>query len=79
MTTSIVVDNKPLVLDLIEWLAARPRPYSEVMETWRPSCPRLPIREDAADLGLVACVGDVVSATPAGLTLPRAERRSPNS
>ena len=79
MSTTIAVDNKPLVLDLIEWLAARPRPYAEVMDAWRTSCPRLPIWEDAADLDLVACVDDVVSATPAGLAFWRSERRSSNS
>ncbi|TAK58032.1 MAG: hypothetical protein EPO22_11435 [Dehalococcoidia bacterium] len=79
MTTTIAVDNKPLVLDLIEWLATRPRPYAEVMDAWRTSCPRLPIWEDAADLGLVACADDVVSATPAGLAFLRSERRSASS
>jgi hypothetical protein len=75
---TIAIDNMPLVLDLIEWLAARPRPYAEVMDAWRTSCPRLPIWEDAVDLGLVVCVDDTVSATPAGLALLRSERRSPN-
>lgn len=44
----------PLVLDLVEWVAARPRAYAEVMEAWRTSCPRFPIWEDAVDQGLVA-------------------------
>lgn len=74
MTATITVDNKPLVLDLIEFVAARPRPYAEVMDAWRTSCPRLPIWEDAVDLGLVACVDDVVRATPAGLAFLRSER-----
>ena len=43
----------PLILDFLVWLAAEPRPYGEVMEVWRTSCPRLPIWEDAVDLGLV--------------------------
>lgn len=43
----------PLVFDLLEWLAASPRPYSEVMDVWRTSCPRLTIWEDAVDLGYV--------------------------
>ena len=30
-----------LVLDLVEWIAREPRPYAEVIETWRTSCPRL--------------------------------------
>ncbi|MCA1456173.1 hypothetical protein I6F35_23695 [Bradyrhizobium sp. BRP22] len=42
-----------LVLDLVEWIAREPRPYAEVIETWRTSCPRLTIWEDAIDLGYV--------------------------
>ena len=44
----------PLVLDLVEWIAREPRLYSEVIETWRTSCPRLTIWEDAVDRGYVA-------------------------
>jgi hypothetical protein len=43
----------PLVFDLLEWLAISPRPYAEVMDVWRTSCPRLTIWEDAVDLGYV--------------------------
>jgi hypothetical protein len=46
--------SDPLVLDLVEWIAREPRPYSEVIETWRTSCPRLTIWEDAVDRGYVA-------------------------
>ena len=42
-----------LVLDLVEWVAREPRLYSEVIETWRTSCPRLTIWEDAVDRGYV--------------------------
>jgi len=44
----------PLILDFLEWLAPAPRPYSEVMEAWRTSCPRLTVWEDATEQGLVA-------------------------
>jgi hypothetical protein len=44
----------PLVLDLVEWIAREPRLYSEVIESWRTSCPRLSIWEDAVDRGYVA-------------------------
>ncbi len=44
----------PLVLDFVEWIAREPRPYSEVIATWRTSCPRLTIWEDAVDGGYVA-------------------------
>jgi hypothetical protein len=44
----------PLVLDLVEWIAKAPRLYAEVIESWRTSCPRLTIWEDAVDRGYVA-------------------------
>jgi hypothetical protein len=72
------VQNKALVLDLIEWIACRPRAYAEVMDAWRTSCPRLPVWEDALDLGLVACHRKdgamIVRLTPAGRALLDAER-----
>ena len=43
----------PLVLDLVEWVAARPRRYAEVLEAWRSSCPRLTVWEEALDRGYV--------------------------
>jgi hypothetical protein len=43
-----------LVLDLVEWIAREPRLYSEVIDAWRTSCPRLTIWEDAVDRGYVA-------------------------
>jgi len=43
----------PLVLDLVEWVAKQPRPYAEVLDAWRTSCPRLTVWEDAVDRGLV--------------------------
>ena len=42
-----------LVLDLVEWIAREPRHYADVIETWRTSCPRLTIWEDAVDRGYV--------------------------
>ncbi|KYG97811.1 hypothetical protein [Bradyrhizobium sp. DOA1] len=44
----------PLVLDFVEWVAREPRAYAEVVATWKTSCPRLTIWEDAADRGYVA-------------------------
>jgi hypothetical protein len=49
-----MTDNlQPLVLDLLEWVAKEARPYAELMEAWRTSCPRLPVWEEALDRGLV--------------------------
>jgi hypothetical protein len=31
----------PLVMDLVEFVAVRPRGYDEVIDAWRTSCPRL--------------------------------------
>lgn len=42
-----------LVLDLLEWLGAEPRPYREVIEAWRTLCPRLPVWETANEQGLL--------------------------
>jgi hypothetical protein len=70
----------PLVLDLVEWIAREPRLYAEVIETWRTSCPRLTIWEDAADQGYVARetiagLGLIVTVTEAGEKLLRAHGR----
>ena len=43
----------PLIVEFLEWLAAEPRAYAEVMDGWRTSCPRLTVWEDAVDQGLV--------------------------
>jgi hypothetical protein len=45
-----------LLIELLQWLAVRPRTYSETMEAWRTSCPRMPIWEDAIDGGLIRVV-----------------------
>ena len=63
-----------LVLDLVEWVAGTPRPYGEVIEAWRTSCPRLTVWEDALEGGLIACEPSgsgalLVVATPKGRAL----------
>jgi D-3-phosphoglycerate dehydrogenase len=42
-----------LILDLLESIAPRPRPYLEVIDAWRTSCPRLPVWEEASDRELL--------------------------
>jgi hypothetical protein len=44
----------PLTVDFLAWLAPAPRPYAEVMEAWRTSCPRLTVWEDVLEAGFVA-------------------------
>jgi hypothetical protein len=73
--------SDPLVLDLVEWIARQPRLYSEVIETWRTSCPRLTIWEDAVDRGYVARqpgagVGVRIAITPDGEKFLRAHGRA---
>lgn len=73
-----------LVLDLVEWVAARPRAYAEVMEAWRTSCPRLTIWEDAIDRGLVVRAreggaGAVVTVMPLGCDLLKEAGRLPTA
>ena len=62
----------PLLRDLLAWVAIVDRPYEDVMEAWRTSCPRLPVWEEAVDRGLVAQVRDgraaLVRITGAGRT-----------
>jgi hypothetical protein len=70
----------PLVLDFVEWIAREPRLYAEVVGTWKTSCPRLTIWEDAADMGYVAResiagFGLVVTVTEDGEKLLRAHGR----
>jgi hypothetical protein len=74
----------PLILDFLQWLAAEPRPYAEVMDGWRTSCPRLTIWEDAVDGGYVrrrreGQLEAVVEVTPLGHQVLGAARRSPVS
>ena len=47
---------EPLLVDLVEFVAREERPYLEVMDAWRTSCPRLPVWEEANARGLVTRV-----------------------
>jgi hypothetical protein len=73
------VDN--LILDLLEWLGHSPRPYSEVLDAWRTSCPRLPVWEEANDRGYIerhhsSDTGQSVSVSEAGARYLRMHRAS---
>lgn len=68
-----------LILDLLEWVGPHSRPYTEVIEAWRTSCPRLPVWEDANDRGFVEHrrepgLGVLVSVSPSGQAFLRAHR-----
>jgi hypothetical protein len=43
-------------VNLLEWVAARPRTYAEAIEAWRTSCPRLSVWDDAMIDGLLRVV-----------------------
>lgn len=65
---------EPLLLDLLESVARRPRPYGEVVDAWRTSCPRLPVWETAWERKLLCCQ-DLVRPTSEGLSLLRKHGR----
>jgi hypothetical protein len=50
-------DLSTLTLQLLGWIASQPRSYSETMEAWRSTCPRMTIWEDAVSEGLIALEG----------------------
>ena len=47
MSAEVSSEVDALVLDLLEWIGPGARPYAEVLEAWRTSCPRLPVWEEA--------------------------------
>ena len=68
-----------LILDLLEWIGPQPKPYAEVLEAWRTSCPRLPVWEEANARGLIDRRHEpgrpaLVAVSPAGLALLAARR-----
>ena len=70
----------PLVLDFVAWVAREPRAYAEVVATWKTSCPRLTIWEDASERGLVTRetlpgLGLVIAVTEHGERLLRTNGR----
>src|SRR5437870_1950386 len=40
-----------LMIQFLDWVASRPRTYSEATDAWRTSCPRLSVWEDALIAG----------------------------
>ncbi len=67
-----------LVLDLLEWIGPHPRPYPDVIEAWRTSCPRLLVWEEANARGFLVHrrEGSVttISLSPAGVEHLAAQR-----
>ena len=78
MAGSEPVDS--LVLDLLEWIGGEPRPYGEVLEAWRTSCPGLPVWEEANERGFIkrhrsTGNGPLVSVSAGGAHYLRTHRR----
>jgi hypothetical protein len=53
-------------LELLAWIAERPRTYPETIDVWKSSCPRLTVWEDALSDGLVRVERGNVLLTAAG-------------
>ena len=58
-----------LTIELLNWVAERPRTYGETMAAWRTSCPRMPIWEDATSGGLVTVLAGEGEANAARVCL----------
>lgn len=74
---SDVIDD--LILNLLDWIGPEPRPYAEVIDAWRTSCPRLPVWEEANERGFVEhhhekARGPCVSVTALGKSFLDAQR-----
>ena len=62
------------MLELLAWIAARPRTYGETLEAWRSNCPRLSVWDDAVESGLVTTVRNPGDAGRAAVELTRRGR-----
>ena len=47
-----------IMIQFLTWVADRPRSYTQAMEAWRSTCPRLSVWEDAIIDGLVQIGND---------------------
>ena len=77
----MTIAPESLILDFLEWIANKPRPYREVMAAWRTSCPKLTVWEDSIDAGYVVRAsasgqGAIVCLTPKGQSFLHLHGRS---
>jgi hypothetical protein len=70
-------DMDASTLELLAWVAERPRTYGETMEAWRSHCPRLSVWEDALLGGLVRVDGGRVLLTETGRAELEMRKRRP--
>ena len=70
-----------LIIDLLEHVAVEERRYSDIIEAWHTSCPKLPVWEEANERGLItrARVNGhaIVRITALGTAFLAQHRRSP--
>ena len=67
-----------LTLQLLDWLAEKPRSYADIMEAWKTTCPRFTIWEDACDSGFVERqTGDLFGLSLKGSDARRRSSRTP--
>ncbi len=69
---SAAVDS--LVLDLLDWIGPEPRPYAEVLDAWRTSCPHLPVWEEANARGFIVRRRGTLAVSAAGARHLRSAR-----
>jgi hypothetical protein len=58
-----------LTIQLLSWLAARPRSYAELKDAWRSTCPLTCAWEDAFSDGLVALAAGAERSKEASVVL----------
>jgi len=57
-----------IMIQFLQWVAARPRRREDVLDAWQSSCPRFPVWEDARADGLVRQCGGEAGANRVELT-----------
>lgn len=67
--------DDPLILDLVEWVAREKGSHADLMESWRTSCPRLTVWEDAIEHGYLARQGRLIAVTAKGWALLKTSGR----
>jgi hypothetical protein len=65
-------------LQLLAWIAEQSRSYSETIDVWKTSCPRLAVWEDALADDLVRVNRGCVSLTAAGGQVLTTQLRQPS-
>lgn len=65
--------NNALTLQFLEWVRSGPRTHAQIMETWRTSCPRMAIWEDALADGLVGIKAEATSCAARVILTQRGE------